>query len=263
MLHVKQIRTIVESGDGDQAHQALDQLLALGPNNLEALKLRASLFESEGRFTEESRVWERVATVDKEDPDAVAYLLRRQVEDREHFYFTDDVPGGGRRFLAYPRQLINFSALGLAGCVLFLMTTKLAAAWPVLGQPDVMLGLFGVLVICPWVLIVHSYIRGVKAVTVSSQGVAIATRLRSHVLSWPTLDRVCLARAHDGRGGKLSLVFVPKDPRSRAFEVDLTQASSSIRARTYLVREVSRNFREPLYVRRDNLALGERKLSRY
>src|SRR4051812_29827081 len=123
MLHVKQIRAVIEAGEADQAHQALDQLLALGPNNTDALKLRASLLEHEGRFAAEAKIWEKIAVIDREDADAVAFLLRRQLEDREHFYFTDDVPGGGRRFMAYPRRLINHSALGLAGCVGFLVAT--------------------------------------------------------------------------------------------------------------------------------------------
>jgi hypothetical protein len=129
MLHVKQIRDIVDAGQTDEAHDALDQLWALGPHNTEALKLRAKLFEYEGRFAEEGKVWERVGSIDREDPDAVSWHLRKQLEDREHFYFTDDIPGGGRKFMAYPRSLVNTSACSAASA------SSCRPAWPPGSRP--------------------------------------------------------------------------------------------------------------------------------
>lgn len=269
MLHVKQIRTIVDAGHSDEAHKALDELLALGPNNTEALKLRASLLEQEGRFAEEAKVWERIATIDREDQDAISYLLRRQIEDREHFYFTDDLPGGGRRFLVYPRRLINSSALGLLGCISFLITTRLASVMPILGEADTMLVLFGVFVMLPWLGIGIAYLRSLRSVIVNAQGITLIVGglsfkrqngfgigPRRLEFAWSALEKICLARSFDAHGHHLSLLFVPKDQNARLVEIDMNQATSVIRARSYLVREISRLFHEPDYLRRESLGLG-------
>jgi hypothetical protein len=263
MMHVKQIRDIVDEGRTEDAHSALDQLLALGPNNTEALKLRAQLLEFEGRFADEAKIWERIAGIDREDPDAITFLLRKQLEDREHFYFTDDLPGGGRRFMAYPRGLVNTSAMGLMGCVSFLLSTRLAGFYPILNEPAVMLGLFGLFVLLPWVGIVVSYFRSMKSVSVTTQGIAIATRLRHVELPWSDLEKVCLARSLKRDYHHLSLVLIPKDRTLSPIEIDLDQASTAIRARSYLVREIARSFSEPEYARREALGLDQRKVQTF
>jgi hypothetical protein len=263
MMHVKQITEIIDAGATDQAHVALEQLLALGPNNTAALKLQARLFEYEGRFVDESRVWDRIATIDREDPDAIAYLLRRQTEDREHFYFTDDLPGGGRRFVAYPRSLVLFSAIGLIGCLSFLLTTRLSGAYPILAVPQVMLSSFGVLVMLPWLAILTVYCRSIRSVIVSPTGITVATRLRTHAFNWPDLERVCLAQSSRNNAPCLSLLLVPKNPAMRPVEIDLTQHTTAIRARSYLVRDITRFFNEPEHLKKESLGLGKRRLARF
>ncbi len=259
MMHVKQIRTIVDSGKNDEAHEALDQLLALGPSNTEALKLRARLFEYEGRFTEESKVWERVATIDREDDDASGYLIRKQLEDREHFYFTDDIPGGGRRFMAYPRSLVNTSALGLAGCVAFLLSSRLSLRFPALADPIVMLACFAVLVIVPWISIVVTWFTAIRHVSIRGDGLTISTRMKAIAIKWPDLDKVCVARSLTPDGNSLALVLILKDRALPPVEIDLHQRSTPIRARSYLVKEIARLFSEPEYATRDALGLDRLK----
>ena len=262
MMHVKQIRDIVDAGRNGEAHDALDQLLALGPNNLEALKLRARLHEFEGRFGDESKVWDRILSVDAENQDATQYLLRRQLEDREHFYFTDDLPGGGRKFMAYPSNLVNTSALGLLGCIAFLLATRLSGRFPILAEPTILLAMFGGLVLLPWITIVVAYLSSIKSVSVSGEGVTIATRLKQFVYDWNDLEKICLAHGLHANGqARLSLVFMSKDQSAQSIEIDLNHASTAIRARSYLVREISRSFAEPEYAHRDSLGLESRKVS--
>lgn len=262
MLHVKQIREIVDAGRNEDAHSALDQLLSLGPHNLEALKLRAQLLEFEGRFYEEAQIWERILRTEPEDQDAAQYLMRRQIEEREHFYFTDDLPDGGRRFLAYPRKLMSSSALGLLGCVAFLLATRMSVQFPLFSEPSVLLTMFAILVLLPWVGIISTYLSGIKSVSVSEQGVSVATRLKSFEYKWSELERVCLAHSFSGGGqARLSLILLPKDQSLRPIEIDLNQTSTAIRARSYLVREIARSFAEPEYTAREKLALEGRKVS--
>ena len=94
MIHVKQIKTLVDSGQRDEALAAIENLLVLGPSNLEALKIKAFLMESAGKFEEEYKIWQRVLEVDSEDQEAMAYLFRKQMEDREHFHFSEKLQSG-------------------------------------------------------------------------------------------------------------------------------------------------------------------------
>ena len=126
MSHVAKIKSMLDQGEVNEAQDALENLLELGPNNVEALKLKAFLYMAQGRFNEEEKVWQKVFEVDQEDPDAIEFLQRKHMEDREHYYFTDILPEGGRRYLAYPRTLVNISLIGLIGCISFLLLTRLS-----------------------------------------------------------------------------------------------------------------------------------------
>jgi hypothetical protein len=264
MLHVKEIREIIDAGKNDEAHDALGLLLQFGPSNIEALKLRAQLFAFEGRFGAEAEVWDRIGTLDREDTDAVAYFLRKQLEDREHFYFTDDIAGGGRRFMAYPRGLVNAAAMGLVGCFAFLLTSRMTPRFPVLGEAPVMLSLFCLFVMVPWVAILWSWLRGVKAVVVDNQGITVATRLKRHVLRWSDIGRVALAREMSAKGyPRLTLVMIPKVDASQVLEVDLNHDSTAIRARSHLIREITRLHKEPEYAQRGTLGLDGRSVATF
>jgi len=237
---VKQIREMLDRGETTQASDALEQLLALGPKNTEALKLRAAIFEQQGRFADEAKVWEQVIRIDREDADALNYVLRRQIEDREHFYFTDDLPGGGRKFLAYPRSLITLSAAGLLGCLVFLIVSQMAGRVTALSQPFLLLGLFVVCVMAPWVAIIVNYFRMMKHVAVAPGGIEIATRFRRMAYAWEELETITLTHSFVGRDGGLALLVVPRDAAAPVVEINLEASRTSIRARSYLVREVGR-----------------------
>jgi len=241
MKHVTAIRKIIDDGQIPEAYSAIDNLLSLGPHNLEALKLKALLYHSEGRFMEEAEVWFKVLEVDKEDEDAIGFLIRQQTEDREHYYFTDDLPGGDRRFMAYPRALVSTSAIGLFGCVSFLALSRLADKYPVLGEAKVMLLNFMVLVITPWLGIVYAYMRSIKSVTIGAKGIEISTRLQAIRHPWTDLAKVYLAHTSNPKEPDLALVLVPKDTAARAIFIDLSASSSSLRARSYFLRELAKH----------------------
>ncbi len=79
MKHVQKIQEMFDAGDRSEASNALETLLALGPNNIEALKMKAMLFSSEGRFQDEEKTWFRIAEIDREDPDAIAYFYKKRL----------------------------------------------------------------------------------------------------------------------------------------------------------------------------------------
>lgn len=252
-MNVARIQQIAETGDLQGAHDALDSLLSMGPHNLEALKLRARLHEVAGRFHQEALLWEKVAQIARDDEDLLDYLVRRQTEDRENFYFTDTLPGGGKRFLAFPRRMVRSASVGLIGCLTFLTVARLGQAYPFLLHPAVMLGSFLLLVMAPWCGIIWSYTKSIRHVTVNNDGVSVAARFKTHLL--PRSEVESLYMVHDDRKNtwKLSLVIVTKDIKMPCVEIDFNENSTSIRARSYFVKELHRFYGEPQYVSKETL----------
>lgn len=256
MKNVAQIQSIAESGDLSAAHQALDGLLEMGPRNVEALKLRARLFEVSGQFQQEAKIWDQIARIDKEDTDLSDYINRRQSEDRENFYFTDSLPGGGKRFIAFPRRMVRAAGMGLLGCVVFLVLARLAEMWSVLSHPVVMLSSFFLCVIAPWLAIVASYVQSLRHITVSKDGLEIATRFKVHKMPWQDVDKVYLAQDDRHETYRLSLIIVAKDTAPFDVEIDFNENTTPIRARSYFVREILQNWGEPSYVSRRAVVTG-------
>ena len=256
MKNVAQIQSIAESGDLHAAHQALDGMLELGPRNIEALKLRARLFEVAGRFQQEAKIWDQIARIDRDDTDLAEYIARRQSEDRENFYFTDALPTGGKRFIAFPRRMVRAAGMGLMGCVLFLILARLSAIWPVLNTPVIMLSAFGFFVIAPWFGILASYAKSLRYVSVTKEGIEVATRFKVHKLAWEDVDHIYLAQDDRADIYTLSLVVLGKDHLN--FELDFNENTTTIRARSYLVREIMTAWGEPAYASRKTIDTGTR-----
>ena len=240
MRHVNAIEKLIEDGQVTEAFDSLEQLLALGPNNVEALKLLASLFLYQGRFDEEADAWRRVFEVDSEDPDAIDFFQKAQIEDREHYYFTDLLPDGGRRFIAYPRSLIQVSMLGLVGCIGFLILTRWSAGEKLAESPMTIMSAFIIMVIGPWLAIIYTWAKSLRSVNINSEKIVFATRFRSFGLEWNQIDKVTLAHSQNPGDDILKLVVIPKNqgPKHRAITVDFTAARSPIRARRYLINEI-------------------------
>jgi tetratricopeptide (TPR) repeat protein len=263
MKHVTSIRKIIEQGDRPSAHKAIEDLLALGPNNLEALKLKAMMYASEGRFQDEANIWDRILRVDREDPDAINYLFKQQTEDREHFYFTDDLPGGARRYLTYPKALFDVSLLGFFGCISFFALRGLSASYPVLAEPNMILGTFAILIAAPWIAIVCIWLRSIKSVVVSRDGLSVETRFRSIRYNWSELQRVALAYTSDPDSPSISLVLIPKDEALKPLVLNLNDETSPLRAKTHLVREVAEFSQIFDHDNFDALGLADRKVHSY
>lgn len=263
MRHVKSIRAIIASGDRTSAYGAIDDLLALGPNNLEALKLKATLYASEGRFQDEAEIWNRILRIDREDPDAMKYLFKQQAEDREHFYFTDDLPGGARRYLTYPKALFDVSLLGFLGCISFFTLRALSESYPVLAEPSVIIGSFAFFIASPWVAIVWVWLRSIKSVVVSQDGLSVETRFRTLRYNWAELRSVVLAYTSDPDAPSIALVLIPKSEGTRPLILNLNDETSPLRAKTHLVREVAEHSDILGHSNFDDLDLRDRKVHSY
>ncbi len=128
--------------------------------------------------------------------------------------------------------------VGLFGCVSFLMLTRMAEQRVELNQPALILSAFALLVISPWIAIIFTYLRALRTVSVSRQGIEINTRLKTLNFNWIDLAKVSLAHSPNPEDPNLRLILVPKDESQRPVEIDLNEESSSIRARTHFIREI-------------------------
>ena len=262
--HVKDITKFVESGQHDDALTALDDLLLLGPGNTNALKLKAFILHQQGLFRDEEAIWHSIIDKDPEDLDAIEYLYRRHIEEREHFYFTDDLPQG-RRYLANPRSLMNMTLLLLVGCVLFLTVSGYGRKYLFLASPDVMVSLFGLMVVLPLLGILTTYLRSLREVLVSVRGIRIITLLRAYEFSWTDLDSIHLAHFCRPAGdmGLSLLIFPNKQVAPEPIEIDLSPDRSSLRARTFFIDEIRKHFAGLAYSKRENLELGSRRIQSF
>ena len=258
MRNVAEIQSIAESGDLVAAHEALDALLEMGPRNVEALKLRAKLFEVAGRFQQEAKIWDQIARIDREDLDLTDYIARRQHEDRENFYFTDALPGGGKRFIAFPRRMVRAASFGLFGCVLFLALARMSSVWPVLNHPAIMLSSFGLFVISPWFGILASYARSLRYIAVTKDGLEVATRFKTHRLPWSDVEKVVLAQDDRHDTYQLSLIVLGKGDGQVSLELDFNENTTPIRARSYFIREIMQTWGEPTYASRRTIDTGKK-----
>lgn len=257
-MHILKVKELLDNGHLEEAHEALENLLELGPNNMEGLKLKAFLYESKGKFQEEIQVWQKIFEIDNEDEDAIEFIQKKQIEDREHYYFTDDLPEGGRRFLAYPKTLIKISLVGLVGCILFLLTTRLADIYSIPHSGYIIAAFFLLLVISPWVGIIYTYTKSIHAIEVKMSGIEVATRFKSFAFGWDELEKISLAYSSDPNTPNLRLIIIPLDTKRQPIEIDLNEDTSAIKARTYLANEIRIFYQELSHDPYESLSLAER-----
>lgn len=261
-MRVERIKQIIAAGQLEQAQVELDTLLELGPSNIEALKMKAALLRTQGKFDAEWEIWKNIHRLDAEDLDTLRFLHRKQLEEREFFYFTDELPGG-RRFLAYPKKMATASLIGLLGCVLFLFVSHLARTHAPLGGQEVILLAFVICVLLPWVLIIHRFLTGLVSIAVTTTDISIKSRLKTLAYRWEELQRVCLAHQRDGAREYLLLMIVPHNATLPAVRIDMSDGSSSLCARSYLIAEIARTFNKLEHTSGEQLRIDNYRLLSY
>ena len=241
MIHVKQIKEMVHQGQDHQAMEAVDNLLSLGPHNLEALKIKADLYEQAGQFEEEADTWNKVLEIDQEDYDAMSYVYRRQLEERENYHFTDSLKNGGKRFSAYPKGLISGSIFLMFGITLFLVLARLSTVYVILQGPIfatacIVICLFGPIFYFIWHLLFSlSYLE------VDSAGILVATRIKKRQYSWEQIDELALFKFQSpDLSRSLHLKLTSKDVKQPGFHLNLDTHEATIKARIYLIREIKK-----------------------
>jgi tetratricopeptide (TPR) repeat protein len=265
MMHVKQITNLIQDGKASEAEGALEQLLALGPKNVEALKLKSTILSSQGRFDEELEIWTRILKTDNEDQDAIHWLQERHLEEQEHRYFSDHVAGGGYHYLTYQRGLLRPMVFGLIGSLSFTFFTNAAVTQaPRLASSEIIITSFFFIVFLPLVFVIKAYLTTMHALHLDSSGICVSTRLKSYKYKWEELADICLSFETSANKSDLALSLIPKDPARSALEIDLNPDETSIRSRHHLIENITSTFKKPSPRPRSTLeGLKNRKTKRF
>jgi tetratricopeptide (TPR) repeat protein len=242
MKHVVEIRKIVDEGKADEAFLALEDLLALGPQNIEALKLQAVLFAHKGRFDQEEKIWQKILTIDDEDSDAISYFQSRQQEEQFLLFFTDELADGGRRYVAYPRRIVPAAFYGLFGCLSFLLLAKFSETYSILGNEIFLISSFLLLVFAPFLTIITLWLKSLKDVSISRNGIVFRSRFKHIEYRWSEIDDLQLVYGDSIDSPTLNLIVVPKEQTLPCIDLDLGSGSTSIKARSYFMKEINRFF---------------------
>lgn len=246
MMHVKQINHLIEDGKTYEAEDALDQLLALGPKNTEALKLKAYILSAQGRFEEELETWLRILKIDTEDDDAVSWLQTRHFEEQEHRYFTDQLPGGGFKYLTYQRGLLKPMIFGLIGSLSFTFFTNIAMSQvQALAKPEILIVGFLTVVLFPMIWVAKAYLTTMHCLKLDRSGISISTRLKTFSYTWDEFEDIFLCHISNVSKSDLALTFIPKDNSKPSIEIDLNPEETSIRSRHHLIDHISETFKKP------------------
>ncbi len=263
MMNLANIEKTLDEGSLSEAENAIDDLLALGPNNIGALKLKAQIFEHQGMFRKADQVWQTVGSIDSEDEEAYNYFQKLQMEIREHYYFTDVLPDGGKRYLAYPKSLVQISLVGLVGCISFLFLSEAAPEYPMLNRVDVLLGSFALLVIAPWMAIIYTYFTSLQSVEIDNKGLKIGSRTRSVSLSWDEIQSVNLAYSADFSSDNLNLVIEHSVPKLKTIAINFDYDTCSVRARRQLLDDLEKHGQKVTRQPFESLNIDEKSMIKY
>ncbi len=235
MLPVEKISALADENLNSEAHAALDEILALGPNNFAALKLRARLFRDSGRFLEESKIWQKIAVIDTSDEDYERFLTSRKKDEREYIFFTQDIPTEGRRFLTMSKSVLYSAIFGLMGSIVFLSYSHVAQVYTEFLKLSYLLGCFTLFVVTPWVWIIRCFLFSLRSVTVCDQRIIFRSFLKTHELKKEHLQSVTVQL--DAKG-QLFLSFLSNEFPS--IGIDFREDYSPIRSRSFFLRDLQK-----------------------
>lgn len=246
MMHVPQIAELIESGHPAEAEKALENLLALGPHNTSALKLKAKLHEFKGELEKEVETWKKIHEIDIEDRDAYAFFQLKSIEEQEHQFFTDVLADGSHRILVYQRGLILPKVVGFFGSLFFIIATNYyIKPNPALMNPVVLIGLFTLTVAAPVIWAIYKFFTTTFYYTLSKEKLVVATRIKSKSYRWNDFEKIVLSRTGGMDESNLSIIFIPKDKSLTTLEIDFSKRTTCIRSRHAFLKELSYYFKKP------------------
>ena len=214
MKHLKEARILLEQGDSAGTMDIVENLLSLSPRNTEALKIKAFILDSWGRFDDSLALLHALGKLSSSEEELYAELDKRIDEDRESLIYSRLTPEGRWYFQFSPLQMF-ISLIGLMGCFLFLITSPSFFENASAPLTSGLLLSFLTLVVIPWVLLLILNMQGIKKILVGLTGIHVFYGLNEDYLH---------------------LIVYSKTTREALLDFDISKNKSVIRARRHFVR---------------------------
>jgi tetratricopeptide (TPR) repeat protein len=235
MKHLKDAKLLLEQGDSAGALEIVENLLSLSPRNTEALKIKAFVLDSWGRFDESLALLHALGKLSSSEEEPYAELDKRIDEDRESLIYSRLTPEGRWYFQFSPMQMF-ISLIGLMGCFLFLITSPSFFDNSSAPITSGLLISFLTLVVIPWVLLLILNMQGIKKILVGLTGIHVFYGLNKIVYTWDQMGSVVIEYDTNLNEDYLRLIVYSKTTREPLFNFDISKSKSVIRARRHFVR---------------------------
>jgi len=233
---MKDAKELYMHGDSKSALQIVEDLLALSPKNTEALRLKSLILDSQGRFDDSLHILQKIANYSQiDDEDAILNLNKRIDEDRDSLIYSR-FSEEGRWYFSFSPIQIFIAVFGLAGCVLFLVSSPLyfhkSDAFLFLGLS------FFVLVLLPWLTLFILNFKGVKKVLVGLSGLAVYHGFSKTEAKWSDISQSVIEYDHDLNKHHLRLLLYSKESGEVLFDFNISDKKSDVFARRHFVKSV-------------------------
>jgi hypothetical protein len=249
MKHVNEAQKLYAAGDGTGALQVLDDLLDLAPRNPEALRLKATILDSWGRFEESYQTLLKLSQLPNPSEEVVQEIEQRANEEREAILFSE-LTSEGRWYYAFPGSQLWVSVLGLVGCALFLISSSQVN----FANPNEVVAMalsFFFLVLLPCVMLAIIQFTGIKRILVGLRGISVCTRFKEQLYAWDELKAAVVEFDPDPRVDFLRLkIFGNGESKEPVLNLDISRAKSVVKARRHFLKNVLTHVDTICYVTR-------------
>lgn len=249
MKHVNEAQKLFDAGDGSGALQIVENLLDLAPRNPEALRMKAKILDSWGRFEESYQTLLTLSQLPNPSDEIVQEIEQRATEEREAVLFSE-LTSEGRWYHAFPASQLWVSVIGLVGCGLFLISSsRVNFASP--NEVMTMALSFFFLVLLPSVMLVVIQLSGIKRILVGLSGVRVCTRFRENQHSWDDLKAAVIEFDPDPRVDFLVLkLFRKSQDKEPVLVLDVSRSRCVVRARRHFLKNIVTHIDTVCYVSR-------------
>lgn len=237
MKHLTDAQKLLTEGDSVAALGIIEGVLDLAPRNPEALRLKATVLDSWGRFDDSLTTLHHLSQMSGLSDEVMREIGRRAQEEKEAIVYSE-LTHEGRWYFAFPALQIWISLYGFAGCGIFLLLSpSLLNQGP--ERFSDLLQAFGFFVVLPWLALMAVHLIGVKRILVGLQGIRVCTRFKEKNYSWDTLGVGVIEYDQDFKTGHLRLLIFSKNDRTApVLKFDISRKTSVVRARRHFVRNI-------------------------
>ncbi len=250
MKHVNEAQKLYDAGDGSGALQILDNLLDLAPRNPEALRMKAKILDSWGRFEESYQTLLTLSQIPNPSEEVVHEIEQRASEEREAVLFSE-LTSEGRWYYSFPASQLWVSVIGLMGCALFLISSS-QVNFSSANEVMTMALSFFFLVLLPSIMLVVIQLTGIKRILVGLSGVRVCTRFRERHYGWEDLKAAVIEFDPDPRVDFLQLkLFGRTEAKEPLVVLDLSRSRCVVRARRHFLKNIVTHMDTVCYVSRN------------